>query len=958
MTDAEVAGVPWWEKPEHDGRIDRKARPLVLLEPTEKAEKVGERPPTPDQYAMFSGQERLDEIYIDEMLDPFLDREVYRPDFTEERNQVLCYRVALASRGKISKMFQRFQRKRAALNNGGAFAGQSNDTRTKSLFRVEVHNNLKFEAVVADVANQMVQEAQDMANAVSKRAKGLRPKVDDFLTIALESDLGRKAGGPKKESSKKPVKNVLTGAQKRKQRQQMQWQLKKRQQQLAKKQAARIASSRSVTLQEGRSAKVEEVPGSKSVAVQEGSNAKVEEVGGSKSVGKVGSCGGSADDTVPDGSGDAAEGKQPEERQYGRKSRILKAGVFQGNWKGLMLIEKEQEEEKVEREPKFVKLPRLTTNLRDWLAEKGGTASAANLPPALPRPRVHQPPHPPTSGPVGPEKFRHIGRGRREVNRARYLGSNNPDVQIVPLDQEHANASATAGADPRCSILNDYRVPATTLKSIQRYMSSCDLPSQLYAPHAPSVQLRAARDALRMAKKVPGRSMAHQSKLSLASITNINGLDFFAFGPVVTPRVVMAEVDSRLELIEAMPYHRLQSDVKHSFLRSIIQRKSQLKTAAEAKEGEIVPFVPHDLEWLQRTPSSDSPLMRLNVATDSMTMIDQLTELYAGGELSSFSHGLMARERVTDECPLPLNMLRHRMEISTVPRRAPPMTNGTSGQGLDAGSDAQKTGGSNNQEEGGEGKDPTPAEISRGKLLAKAAAAVDSVAKGIAMNHADVEVAVYEAKLTRTIATVEARASIGGDDELLKMLLEIMEARGRSQLEASSEWARLEMEDDGCWGIDDENEDEKGVSSGAQEEGNQAAEELVPLQGALSIELEDAWDRLQTPGLSKLSMALKYTTPRWAPAAQLAITRTSALSKLVVAREEKLKTVVKLLGGDGESAAIAVEFKELTRLTEMCKFCCKFLFDKLGDLGSYEGRLYFEKIEQDNAILNGLIQGA
>jgi hypothetical protein len=122
--------------------------------------------------------------------------------------------------------------------------------------------------------------------------------------------------------------------------------------------------------------------------------------------------------------------------------------------------------------------------------------------------------------------------------------------------------------------------------------------------------------------------------------TSIHGLDFFAFGPIITPRIVSAEVDSRLELIEAVPYHRLQSEVKSSFLRSVVAQKSQpkknittakeAKEGGEAKEGEVALFVPHDLEWLHRTPDADSPLMRLNVATDSMTILEQLAELYSG----------------------------------------------------------------------------------------------------------------------------------------------------------------------------------------------------------------------------------------------------------------------------------------------------------------------------------------
>jgi hypothetical protein len=41
----------------------------------------------------------------------------------------------------------------------------------------------------------------------------------------------------------------------------------------------------------------------------------------------------------------------------------------------------------------------------------------------------------------------------------------------------------------------------------------------------------------------------------------------------------------------------------------------------------------------------------------------------------------------------------------------------------------------------------------------------------------------------------------------------------------------------------------------------------------------------------------------------------------------------------------------------MCKYYCSWLYEQLGDLASYEGKLYFEKIEQDNAVLAGLLQG-
>ena len=134
VSGAEFAGVPWWEKPENDGRIDRKARPLVLLAPTETIAPPEERPPTPDKYAMLGDQERMDETYIDELLDGFLDNELYRLEFTEERNQILGFRVAVALRAKLQRIFRRFQRKRRGLNRGGLFEGQSNDTRTKSLF--------------------------------------------------------------------------------------------------------------------------------------------------------------------------------------------------------------------------------------------------------------------------------------------------------------------------------------------------------------------------------------------------------------------------------------------------------------------------------------------------------------------------------------------------------------------------------------------------------------------------------------------------------------------------------------------------------------------------------------------------------------------------------------------------------------------------------------------------------
>ena len=54
-------------------------------------------------------------------------------------------------------------------------------------------HSLSFDAVVAEVVNQMTQEAQALAVSAASRAKGMRPKVDDFLTIALQSNLGREA---------------------------------------------------------------------------------------------------------------------------------------------------------------------------------------------------------------------------------------------------------------------------------------------------------------------------------------------------------------------------------------------------------------------------------------------------------------------------------------------------------------------------------------------------------------------------------------------------------------------------------------------------------------------------------------------------------------------------------------------------------------------------------------------
>ena len=57
-------------------------------------------------------------------------------------------------------------------------------------------------------------------------------------------------------------------------------------------------------------------------------------------------------------------------------------------------------------------------------------------------------------------------------------------------------------------------------------------------------------------------------------------------------------------------------------------------------------------------------------------------------------------------------------------------------------------------------------------------------------------------------------------------------------------------------------------------------------------------------------------------------------------------------------AKLGPVFKDLVRETEMCKYYCGFLYDKLGDLVSYEGKLYFGKIEHDNAELSGLLHQA
>ena len=182
--------------------------------------------------------------------------------------------------------------------------------------------------------------------------------------------------------------------------------------------------------------------------------------------------------------------------------------------------------------------------------------------------------------------------------------------------------------------------------------------------------------------------------------------------------------------------------------------------------------------------------------------------------------------------------------------------------------------------------------------------------------------------------------AINSQNENISWLVALMCRRAPAQTAAMQRWSELVANE-----VEQENEPNP-----------------VPLDGKTSEELEGAWKQLQMPGMQKLDMVLKYTSRKYHSVATTATTVLSKASDHIARREETLGklmtelTAAKEAGQDVSTADLVVKMlQRMAALTGMSKFYCNLMFEEFEEVVTFRGISYFEKIDQDNKLLQELL---